>query len=120
MFGELPVESPIDDGLQIFATPVLMIEVVRMLPEVDCEQTRVSSRLRTIRIRGRQDSHLLSAVGYQPKPPAAQVRCTRQRELFGEVREVTECAIERPSQVSARAFLPRRQTLPEKRVIPSV
>src|SRR4249920_478213 len=120
MLSKFPVESTIDDGIEVLATPALMIEVVRMLPEVDREQTRESTRLRAIRIRRGNDSHLLAAVGYQPKPSAPQVRRTSEREFISEAREVAKRALERSSQLSARAFLRRCQALEEKRVVPGV
>src|SRR5688572_16219014 len=92
LLRKIPVEPAINEGIQVLATPVLVIEVVRVLPQVDCQQARVSMGLRAIRARCRQDSHLLAAIRCQPKPPAAQVRCTCQGELVGEVREVTEHA----------------------------
>ena len=120
MLSELPVESAINDSIQVLATPVLMIEVIRMLPEVDGEQTGVPTSLWAIQIRCGHDSHLLAAVGDQPKPPASQVRRTSRRELVSEAREVTERVLERSPQISTGAFLPRCQALEEKRVVPGV
>ena len=35
LLRKLPVEPAIDEGIQILTTPVLVIEVVRVLPQID-------------------------------------------------------------------------------------
>src|SRR5512144_268339 len=59
--GEVPVEQLVDQRVHVIVTPVLVIEVVGMLPHVDREERNLPSRERHLGVR--RGGHLeLAAV----------------------------------------------------------
>src|SRR3954447_26355071 len=68
----LPIDH-VPPGLEVIGAPVLVLEVVSVLPDVDPEQGRLAVHQGRILVRGGRDSEA-GAVVDQPRPAAAELR----------------------------------------------
>src|SRR6185312_7361650 len=117
---ELPVRELVEHRIHMVAAPILVIEIVGVLPYVDGQQGLRGSGQRRIGVGGFQDLELL-AVPYQPGPAAAelpdcgggQFLLARCHAAEGGFHEAFECS----RRLAAAA---RFQAFPIKSVIPGL
>ncbi len=76
--GEVPVEQLVDHRIDVVGTPVLVVEVVGVLPDVDRQQRLLALGERDLGVAGLDDLEL-AAVEDQPAPAGAELRVTRGR-----------------------------------------
>src|SRR5690349_1164479 len=111
---------PVDDvppRVDVVGPAVLILEVVRVFPDVDAEDGLLAVHHRVVLIR-RAFDHELAAVVDDPRPAAAKPSDRGGFELLLELVEAAERAVERVGdrpRRSAAGF--RRHDLPEHRMI---
>ena len=71
MQGKLPVDELVDQCIDVVGTPVLVIQIVGVLPHINGQQRLQAGRLGQISI-GRLDHLELVAVGNKPGPAATE------------------------------------------------
>src|SRR5688572_16279753 len=114
--------APVHDvppGLDVVRPAVLVLQVVRVLPDVEAEQD--VARLRALHERvvlvGRADDRQPVALADEPRPARAEAADARRLELLAELREVAERLTDRLTERAARlAAGVRPHQLPEERV----
>src|SRR5690606_25307475 len=116
---ELPVQALPDDGFQEVRTPVLVVEVIGVLPHVDRQEALLAVRHRRIRIRGRLDREL-TAVRDEPRPAAAELSGRGLDELLLELLHAAEALGDLVRQCLARLRPLRCEAVPEERVVPDL
>src|SRR3954471_24442102 len=112
----LPIDH-VPPSLEVFGPPVLVLEVVSVLPDVDPEQWRVAVHQWRVLVRGGRDREA-GAVVDQPGPAAAELRGPGGAELPLELPHGLEAGRYRLGQRAGRvATSVRRHDLPEQRVV---
>src|SRR4051794_21054526 len=76
--------------LDVIGPPVLVIEIVGMLPDIDSEKRGVAFHQRAVLVRGRSHLELSALVLDQPGPAAPETFGARVSELFLERVEAAE------------------------------
>src|SRR4051794_30380375 len=84
LFGEAPIEKLVDYSLDVVGAPILVVEVVRMLPYVDRQQWRLSFDEGDFGIAGLDDLEL-AAGSHEPTPARAELRDAGVDQLLLEV-----------------------------------
>src|SRR6266567_4544705 len=70
--SEFPVEELVDHGLRVIGAAVLIIEVVRVLPDIDRQEGRLSADERHFGVGGAHDLERIP-VNDEPGPSAAEL-----------------------------------------------
>src|SRR5689334_14688322 len=86
----------------VVRTLVLVLQVVRVLPDVESEQRLLTFHQRIVLIRRARDRELAVALVDQPRPARPESTRRRGGELLLELREVAEGALDRIAKASAR------------------
>jgi hypothetical protein len=117
---ELPVGQILDDGLHETRAVLLMIQVIRVFPDIAGPQGVHAGGHRAVRIRRRRYLEL-AVLQHQPCPAAAELIDRGIDELVTEVVERPEGIVQILRNVFRR-LLPtvRRQGVPEKVVVPDL
>src|SRR5450631_514666 len=117
---EVPVEKAVDHGLHEFGAAILVVDVVRVLPDVEREERGRPHRERIGGVRSGDDLELVAA-GDEPRPAAAEAIHGGLRELLLELRvaaaRFVDPARDLPRRRAARG---RPEAIPEERVVPSL
>src|SRR5690606_21320860 len=98
---ELPVQTVADDRLQEIRPAILVVEIIRMLPDVDGQQALTPVRHRRIGVRGRLDREL-AAVEREPRPAAAELTGRGLHELLLELLHAAERLVDLVGERLAR------------------
>src|ERR1700681_1294553 len=83
---------PVDDippGADVVRPPVLVLQVVRVLPHVEAHDRLLAFHQRIVLIRGAGDRELAPVVD-QPRPARAESSDARGAELLSKLREIPE------------------------------
>src|SRR2546428_11536846 len=115
--GDLRPVHHVPPGVDVVRAPVLVLEVVGMLPDVDSEERGLAVRDRVVLVRGR-DHREVAPVLDEPGPARAEPVDARVLELLLETRERSERRLDRRSELAvglASTF--RAHPLPEERVV---
>src|SRR6185369_12896853 len=101
-------------------TPVLVVHVIRMLPDIDREQRRDALGDRRHGVGGRGDLELAVAV-HEPGPSAAEAVDGGLRELLLEFLETAQVRVDALRE-GARGLRSARgsQAVPEEGVVPGL
>src|SRR5213075_1445259 len=94
LVGEVPVHE-LPELLDVLGTRVPIVDVVRVLPDVDRQDADLAGRERGVRVRGGLDREAAVAGLDQPRPAAAELAGRRLRELVLEVGEAAERLVDR-------------------------
>src|SRR5438105_2329165 len=115
--GEIPVEQVLDDSFHELGAAVLVIEIVRMLPDVDREERRGAHRDRRAGVR-RGDDFELPVTLDEPRPAAAEALDRGIRELLVEFAGAAEILLEPARDRLGRLAGFRLQAIPEEGMVP--
>src|SRR5207244_3361167 len=118
-----PYLRPVDDippRRDVVGAPVLILEVIRMLPHVEAKDGDLSIHQRAVLVRAAE--HLeLPARDRQPRPAAAESGCPRGGHLLLELGEVAEGFLDRVCQraggLAAPTFAGGSHDRPKQRVV---
>ena len=118
--GEFPVRKLVEHGVDVIDAPVLVIEVIGMLPDIDGQERPRAVRERRFGIGGLQ--HLeLGAFEDEPRPAAAELCDGRGREFLLAGIDAAECLLHLLLQSSGGlAAALGSQAAPVERVVPSL
>src|SRR6266851_297825 len=112
----VPVHD-VPEGVDVLRPPVLVLEVVGVLPDVEAEDRRVATDERRVLVREAVDDQAL-ADGHQPRPAAAEVVHSDGVKLALELLEGAEGVLDRLADGPARlAAAFAAQDGPPQRVI---
>src|SRR5690606_26001298 len=118
--GEIPVDEMIEEGRDIVRTAVLIVEIVRMLPNVHGEERGRAVGERAGRVRGLGDLQL-AAVEDEPGPAAAELRRAGILELLNELVERAEVGVDLVGNRAGRlAAAIRLHRMPVESVVPDL
>ena len=117
--GEVPVEQLVDHSIDVRGAPVLVVEVVRVLPHVDGEQRLLALGERHFGV-GRLHDLEGAAVEDEPAPARAELRLPhRRRQLLLEFVVAAERGVDHLRELARRlAAAVALQLLPVERVVP--
>src|SRR6185437_3872372 len=116
--GEFPVHQ-LPECFQIACTIILVVGVVRVLPDIAAEQRRAVAGQRRTRIAGGLQAELPAGVLHQPHPAGAEQAKRGSIELFAQTLAVAELALDQFAQAALRlATAARAQALPVEAVVP--
>src|SRR5688500_15757712 len=76
-----PVDQLVEYSVNIIRAAILIIEVVRMFPYINCQERLHSFGQWQIRIAGLDHLELVTIL-HQPSPSAAELSCCRGHQLF--------------------------------------
>src|SRR5262245_28007154 len=118
--GEIPVGERSEHRRDEVRAPVLIIEVIGVLPDVDGEKRRQPMDERRVGIRGLH--HLESAlIEHEPDPATAELRGGCALELRDEGIEATEIHNDARAELAAGlAAAAGLETAPEEAVVPGL
>jgi hypothetical protein len=112
----LPVDR-VPPGVDVVGAPVLVLQVVGVLPHVDAEERRLPVGDRVVLVRGRHDRESRTVM-HEPRPARAELADAGVLHLALEVVEGAEGVPDRSRQVAVGLAAPvRRHRLPEERVV---
>src|SRR5207249_10193305 len=100
--------SPVDDvppRRHIVRPPVLVLEVVRVLPHIEPEDGNLAVHERAVLVR-RAEQLELAAREREPRPAAAEAARGGARQLLFELGEVPESLLDRIGERAARLSAP--------------
>src|SRR2546422_1388914 len=116
-FDGLPVEC-VEPGRNVIGAPVLILQVVSVLPHIDTEHRGQVFHVRAVLVRVRLDQELSARIRQQPRPAAAELADARFLELLLERVVAAERAADRIAQLAGRSAAPiRAHDGPEDRVV---
>ncbi|MNT32665.1 hypothetical protein D3C72_1685600 [compost metagenome] len=106
---------------QITRAIILVVGVVRVLPDVAAQQRRAVAGQRRTRIAGGLQAELTTRVLHQPHPAGAEQAKCGSVELFAKTLAVAELALDQLAQAALRfATATRAQALPVEAVVPGL
>src|SRR6266571_1848264 len=112
-----PVEG-IEPGGDVVGSPVLVLQIVGVLPYVNAQDRSVTFHVRTVLVRVRLDRQLAAAVTKEPRPAAAELADGRLLQLLLERVVAAEGARDRVAQPAGwGAATSRAHDRPEDRVV---
>src|SRR5437764_5784622 len=115
---KIPVHEMVEKGLDEIGPPVLVIEIVGVLPDIAGQEGRLPERDRVDPVQGVRDLEF-TLVGDEPGPAAAELIDRGLLELLLELVHVAEIALEGLREVACwRAAAIRLQAVPEEIVVP--
>ena len=116
--GKLPIQKMIDHGIDVIRSAVLIIQIVRVLPDVDGQKGRLAMGHRRIGV-GRLDNLETLFIGHQPGPPASKLTHGRSAEFPLKIVITSKALIDSLADLPLRLSSPaRRQAFPIEVVIP--
>src|ERR1700682_3847462 len=86
----------------VIGPPVLVIEIIGMLPNIHAKQRRVAVHKRAVLVRRGNSSQLSTLVLDKPRPAAAEPAGPRCREFFLERVEASEGGFDVATQFTGR------------------
>src|SRR6185436_1607052 len=111
---------PVDDippRVDVVGPAILILEVVRVLPDVDAEDGLLAVHHRVVLVRRALDDELAAVVDH-PRPPAAEPSDRGRLQLLLQLVEAAERAVDRVgNRARRRAAGVRPHDLPEHRVV---
>src|SRR5580658_6964220 len=117
---EVPVHEVVEEGLDEVRPPVLVVEIIGVLPDVDGEERGLPLRQRIHGV-GRLRHLERAAIEHEPGPAAAELGVRRFLELVAELVDVAEGLLDAEQQVAARAAAaPGAHAVPEEAVVPGL
>src|SRR5437867_6177108 len=78
-------------GFDVVGTPVLILKIISMLPNIDAENRRVAVHQRAVLVWRRNDFKLSVLILDQPRPAAAKTSRTSGSKFLFEIVEAPEC-----------------------------
>ena len=117
---EIPIDQFADDRGQVIGSPVLVIEVVGVFPDVDGEERFLAMGDRCIRVRGLGDLQL-SALKDEPGPAAPELGDPGVLQLLREFLIIAPgCGYFRGDGAGGRAAPSSLQAFPVEGVVPDL
>jgi hypothetical protein len=117
--GEIPVGELLEEGRHVVGPPVLIVEVIGVLPHVDGEQRDLAVDDRRVGIAGRADLELVVGEA-KPGPAAAELADRRCLEGGGEGGEAAQILLDPISDSPARRATLGQHGMPEKIMVPGL
>src|SRR5579862_207829 len=115
---EVPVHQVVEERLEVVRAPVLVVEIVGVLPHVAAEQRRAADDQRVDAV-GRLLDRELAVLVDQPGPARAELPDARRLELLLELVEAAEGLVDRARDVARRrSAAVRLHHRPEQVVVP--
>src|SRR5665213_2470766 len=115
---KVPVDELVDDRAHEFGAAVFIVDVVGVLPDVECQERCRAHGERVARVLGGDDLEL-AVARHEPCPAAAEAFDGALGELLLEGIVAAEVRIDAPGDVAAGlATALRLQAIPEERVVP--
>src|SRR5688572_11408509 len=118
--GEVPADEMPDHRVGVVGAPVLVVEVVGVLPHVEREQRDLAVGDRGVGVAGGRDGEL-AAILHQPSPAAAELAGGGSRERRGKGFITAKIAIDAGGDLSVRVTAAARlQRPPIEGVVPGL
>src|SRR5487761_772498 len=118
--GKIPVEQLVDYSIDVVGAPVLVIEVIGVLPHVDRQQRRLALGERNLGVAGLDDLEL-AALLHQPPPPGTELRNGIGGEVLAEIVVAAEIGVDHRGDTARRlATAAGPEALPVERVVPGL
>lgn len=115
---KIPVDQVIDKGLHKIRAAVLIVQIIRMLPDIAGQQRGLALGEWIDRVRCRNDLEL-PIIGNEPSPAAAELPGCGSLELFLEFVEAAAIAVDGRGDIAAwGATALRLHRMPEEGVVP--
>src|SRR5262249_25184422 len=115
---KVPIHQMIEKSLHEIRPPILIVEIISVLPNIACQQRRLPFSQRINRIWGGRDLQP-PAVGNEPRPAAAKLADRGCLELLLEFVEPAAIAGYRLRDITTRgAAATRLHGIPEEGMVP--
>src|SRR5688572_4657327 len=92
----------LDERVGVIGAPVLVVEVIGVLPDIEREQRDLAVGDRRVRVAGGRDGEL-AAILHQPRPAAAELPGRRRRERRGKGVIAAKITIDAGGDLAVRA-----------------